>query len=103
MTGQSKLIGSKTFTNESSNVYTRGQMNFVSDTVLSKISNFMNFGLLSVNTTDELGSISDPTTIIGRRTHGSNWLPLSHCISEATQDIVSGKKAKNHYNFKSEF
>ena len=96
----SKVISSKTFTNESADVYSRGQMNFGSDTVLSKSPNFMDFGLYSVNTTDELGS---PTSKIGRMTDGSKWIPPGHDISETIADRVIGTKAKNHHNFKSEF
>ena len=44
----SKVIGSKTSTNKSANVYGRGRMNFASDTVLSESPNFMDFGLSSV-------------------------------------------------------
>ena len=33
----------------------------------------------------------------------ANWLPSGHNISESTADRVSGTKAKNHDNFKSEF
>ena len=57
----------------------------------------------SVDTTDELGSVITPTTIIGSATHESIWIPLSHIISEATEDRVSGKKSKHNYNFKSVF
>ena len=103
MPGRSKLIGSKTFTNEISNVYTRGQMNFVSDTVLSKSPSFMDFGLSSVNTTDELGSVFVPTTRILRLADIYNCILTVHDISESTVDTVSGTKSKNHYNFKSEF
>ena len=78
-------------------------MDFGSDTVLSESPNFMDFGLSSVNTTDELGSVSAPTTRIVRTEYAFNWLPPYHDISEATADRVSGTKAKNHYNFKSEF
>ena len=80
----SKVIGRK-FANKSiADVYPRSRMNFASDTVLSKSPNFMDLGMLSVNTTDNLGSVFAPTTRIGPATHGSNWLPRSHFISEAT-------------------
>ena len=68
----SKAIGSKKITNEIAKVYGRGQMNFRSDTVLSESPNFMYFGLLSVNTTNELGSILIPTTRSASPTDGSN-------------------------------
>ena len=101
--GWSKVIGSKTFTNESADVSARFWMKFRSETVLSEITNFMDFGLSDVNTTDELGSVFVPTNRVRRSTDGSNWLPPGNDISEATADRVSGAKEKNHYNFKSEF
>ena len=78
-------------------------MNFGSDTVLSKSPNFMNFGLSSVNTTDELDFVFVPTTRVGSQTDGSNCLLSGYDISESTGGRVSETKAKNHYNFKSEF
>ena len=99
----SKVIGSK-FTNESiTDVYARGQRNTMSDAVLSKIPNFMDLGLLSVNTTDELGFVFAPTTTTTLVTHGSNWILCSHRFSVATSDRVSGTKSKQNYNFKSFF
>ena len=97
------MIGSKTFTNKRADVYARSQMNFGSDTVLSKSPNFMDFGLLSVNITDELRSVFIPTTRSGRPMDVPNWILPGHDISEATAYIVSGTKARNNYNFKSEF
>ena len=78
-------------------------MNLESDTFLSESTNFTDFELSSVDTTDELESVFASTTRIGLEMHGSDWLPCSHCISEATSDRVNRKKAKNHYNFKSGF
>ena len=63
-------------------------MNFGSDTVLSKISNSMDFGLSFVSTTNELRSIFIPTTIFGRPTDDSNGILPGHVISEATVDRV---------------
>ena len=100
---RSKAISSKIFTNKSADVYAQSRMNFGSDTVLSKSPNFMDFGLSSVNTMDELGSVFIITNRIGRPMGGSNWILSCHDISESTADRVSRTKAKNHYNFKSEF
>ena len=97
------VIGSKTFTNGSANIYACSRMNFGSDTILSKSPDFMVFGLSSIKTTDEIRSVFVPTARIVRPTDGSNWLPPGHDISEATEDRVRGTKARNHYNFKSEF
>ena len=63
----------------------------------------MDFGLSSVNKTDELKSVFIPTSRSGSPTDGSLCLPPGHDISVAAADIVSGTKAKNHYNFKIEF
>ena len=71
-------------------------MNFRSDTALSVSPKFMDFGLSSVITTDELGFVLVNTTRIRRLTDSSNWLTSGHDISEATEDILCGKKAKNH-------
>ena len=70
--GWSKIIGSKVVTHESADVYVCIRMNFGSDTVLSKNTNFMNFGLSPVNTTDKLGSVIVPTTRVRMPTNGSS-------------------------------
>ena len=101
--GWSKIIGNKVVTDESVNIYMRGQTNFGSDTVLSKNPNFMNFGLLPVNTTDKLRSIIVLTARVGGPRNGSNWLQSGHDIEEAKLDRVRKTKANNHYNFKSYF
>ena len=72
--GWSKIIGSKVVTDESANVYVHRRMNFGSDTVLSKNTNFKNFWMSHVNTIDKLGSVIVPTTRFGRPTNGYNWL-----------------------------
>ena len=95
-----KVVGSKIFTNESAGVYAFGQMNLGSDTVLSESPKFMDFGMSSVNTMDELRSVFIPNIRIGRSTHGSNWLSPGHDISVTVVNKLSGTKAKNHYNFK---
>ena len=92
----SMVIGSKTFTNKSADVYACIRMNSGSDTVLSKSPKFMDFGLSYVNTTDELGSVFVRTTRKGSPMDGSNWLPPGQYIIEATADRVSRRKAKNH-------
>ena len=103
MPSWSKAVGIKLANKSSADVYARCRMNLASDTVLRKSPNFMDFGLSSFNTTDELGSFFAYTTTIGSAMHGSNWLLSNHCISEDTSDRASRTKAKNHYNFKSEF
>ena len=79
-----KVIGSKTFTKIIADIYARIRMNIADDIVLSKSPNFMDFGISSVNTTDELRSVFIPTTRIRRLTGGSNWLLPGLYISQAT-------------------
>ena len=75
----------------------------MSDTVLSKSPNFMDLGMSSVDTTDELGSVFSPTNIIDLLTHGSDRPMCGHHISGATTDRVSGTRPKHNYNLKSDF
>ena len=87
----SKVIGRK-FSDESSfDVYSRCRMNLTSDAILTKIPNFMNMGLSSIHTSDELGSVFIHTTRIIILTDGSNWILPGHRINEVTADKVIKK------------
>ena len=76
----SKAISCKLSKGYIADVYLRCWMKLALDTVLTKSPNFMNPGLSSVHTSDELGSVFIPTTRIGIPTDGSNWLLTDHCI-----------------------
>ena len=78
-------------------------MNLVFDTVLTKIPNFVNLGLLSVHTSDELRSVFISITRIVTPTDGSNWLPPVHSIGEVTADRVSRTGSEQDYNAKADF
>ena len=78
-------------------------MNLARETALTKSTNFMDMGLLSVHTSDELGSVFITTTRIGSLTDGSNCLAPGHCIGEVTADILSGTSPEQNYNSKSDF
>ena len=93
--GWSEIIGSRVVTNKIADVYARSRMQFGSDTVLSQNPKCI--------TTGKLGSFIVPTTRDSRPKNGSDWLQPGHDIEEATTDGVSKTKAKNHYNFKSDF
>ena len=99
----SKIIDSKTFTTKSDDVSAGVRMKFRSDNVLSVSRNFMDLGMSFVDTTNEIWSVFASTTRIISSSYVYDWLPRSHFISKATEDIVIETKAKNHYNFKSEF
>ena len=78
-------------------------MNLTSDAVLTKGPNFMNLGLSSVNTLDELGFVFIPTTRIERPMDGSNCIPPSRCIGEVTADRVISMRSEQNYNAKTDF
>ena len=99
----SKLIGS-IFTNESSDdVNLRCRMNFTCDAVLTESPNFVNMGLSSVHTSDEIGSVFIPNARIGTLTDGSNWLLTGHRIGEVTVDRVIRMGSEQDYNAKTDF
>ena len=87
----------------SADVYSRCRMNLTRDAVLNKIQNFMNLGLSSVHTSDEIGSVFIPPTIIGRPDDGSNWLPPGHRIGEVAADRVIRMGSGQNYNAKTDF
>ena len=67
-------------------------MNFGSDAVVTPNPNFVNFGLVSVNITEKLGSVSVTTTRHERAMNSSDWIWRGNDIEEATADRVSEKK-----------
>ena len=78
-------------------------MNLTYDTLLAKIPHFMNLGLSSVYTPDELDSVFIPSTIIRRPTDGSNWLPPGYIIFKVTSDRKSRTRSEQNYSAKTDF
>ena len=78
-------------------------MNLTCDTVLVKSSNFVNLRLLSVHTSNELGSVFIPTTKIRTLTGSSNWLPPGHSSGDVTADVVSRTESEQDYKDKTDF
>ena len=92
------------FSNKSSaDVYSCFWMNLTRDSVLTESPNFMNLGLLSVHTLDELEYVFTPNNRIGRPTDGSNWPPPGHSIGEVKEDRVSRTGSEQNYNTKTDF
>ena len=73
------------------------------DAVLTESPNFMNLGLSSVHTSDELGSVFIPTTRIGRPIDGSNLIPPGHIFGEVTADRVIRTRSEQNYSAKTDF
>ena len=83
-----KVSGRKFTEKSSPNINSRFRMNLTRDDVLTESPNVVNLDILSVHTSNELGSVFIPTTRIGTPTEGSNWLPPGYCIGEVTEDIL---------------
>ena len=99
----SKFICQK-FTNKlSADVNSCCWMNLTHDAVLTKSPNFVNLGLSSVHTFDEIGSVCIPTSRIGTPEDGFNWILPGHCIGEVTSDRVRRKGSDQNYNAKTDF
>ena len=99
----SKVIGHK-FTNKSSaDINSLCWTKLTRDTVLSKIPYFVNLGISSVHTADELGPVFILTTRIRTPTNGSNWLPPGHSIGEITAERVIRTGSDKDYNAKTDF
>ena len=99
----SKVISRELSNNSIADIYLRCWVNFTRDAVFTKMPNFMNLGLLSVHTSDELGSFSIPTTRIVRPTDGPNWLMPGHIISKVTADILTRMRSEKNYSSKTYF
>ena len=99
----SKVIGCK-FTNKSSaNVNSHCWTNIRTDAYLTKNPNFVNLGLVSIHTSEKLGSVLIPTTIIITQTGYPNWIPDSHSIVEVAADRVIRIGSEQNYNDKTDF
>ena len=97
------VIGRKFSEETSADVYSRCQMNLTRDAVLAESPNFMNPGLLSVHTSDELGYVVILTNRIRKPTGGSNWLLPGHFIGEVTADRVIKTGSEQNYNARTDF
>ena len=99
----SKVISRKLSDKSSADVYLRCRTNLTRDDVFTESPNFMNLGLSSVHTSDELGSVLFPNARIGRPVDRSNWIPPGHLIGEVTTDIVSRTRSEQNYISKNDF
>ena len=95
----SNVVGCKFADNCIVNVNLPCRMNSGSNVVFTQNPNFINLGIASVNTTDKLGSIRNPTTRVGRPTSRSNRIRHGHDIEEATSDRVSETRSHSEYFF----
>ena len=99
----SKLIEHKLSNDSSADIFSRCQVNFTRDIVMTKSTDFLNLRLSAVHTSDELRSVSIPTTRIRRPTDGSNWLPPGHLIDELIAYRMNRARSEQNYSSKTDF
>ena len=78
-------------------------MNFASNSVIGKSSNFKDLGLSPDHTTDKLKSIIGPATRVEGLTDSIHWIAYRHNIEDVTVEIVRHTKAYSDYIKNSEF
>ena len=99
----SKLIGRELSHDSRVDIYLRCPVNFTHYAVGTESPNFMNLGISSVHTSDELRSFIIPDTRITRPVDGSNWILSGHLIGEVTESRMSGMRSEQNYSSKTDF
>ena len=98
-----KVIVHKLSDGSINDLYLRCRMNFAADVFQTQAPQFMNLGLLTINTLDESGFLVPPATRIRRPTNGSHWSDLDLIFGEATAVGMSAAKSYHDYNYKTDF
>ena len=78
-------------------------MNFSSNVVETEAPQFVDLVILFINTSNELGVLSTPATIIRRPTDGSHWSVSDHIFGEATVVRISAARSNQDYSYKTDF
>ena len=78
-------------------------MDFPSNSIVTKIPNFLDLRLSPANITDKLKLFIDPTTRVERLMNDSNWIASRHDIEEVTVERVSEAKLYSDYIFLNKF
>ena len=86
----SKLIGREMSHIPSADIYSRCQMHFTSNAVVTEAPNFMDLVIPDVNTSNEFNTFGTPTIRIRRTTDGPHWSAPDHIFGEATTFGMSG-------------
>ena len=75
----------------------------MSNAVGTKIPDFMNLGILAINTLEELSSFCTPDTRVGRPMDVPNWSASGHVFGEVTAVGMSGTRSEQNYSYKTDF
>ena len=94
----SKVIGQKLADGSSWDLYFCCRINFENDYSQIQASQFMNLGILAINTLNEGGLLGTTATRVLSPEDGSNWSALNHVFGEATAVRMSATKSDHDYN-----
>ena len=93
----SKAIGPELSDDSIADIYSLCLVKFMRDAVVTASPKFMNLGLSSVHTLDELGSFRIPVNRIRRPADGSNWLTPGNLIGEVTAARMRRMRSDKNY------
>ena len=78
-------------------------MDFTSNSVRYEAPNFLDLGLLAVNTSDEFNTFGTPDTRVISPTDGPHCYAPDHVFGEATASVMSGTRSELDYSYKTDF
>ena len=78
-------------------------MKFLRNVVQTELPQFVDLGILAINTFNESGVLGTPVTRILRLTDGSHWTAPGHVFSEAIAVRMSAASSDQDYSYKTDF
>ena len=75
----------------------------MSNAVGTEAPNFVDLGILVVNTSDEFNTFGAPAIRVRRLTDGTQWSAPDHVFGEATVFVMSGTRSELDYIYKTGF
>ena len=99
----SKLISHKPSDSSSDDLYSHFRMNLVSDVVQTEASQFVDLGILAINTLNESSVFGTPVARIKRTEYVSHWSVTDHVIGDSTAVRMIASKSDHDYSYKTDF
>ena len=78
-------------------------MKFLSNVVQTEAPQFVDLGLLTINTSNDLSLLVTPATRIRRPTDGYHWSMTDRVFGEATSVIMNVARSGQDYSYKTNF
>ena len=98
-----KVIVSELFHGSNSDIYLHFRIDYVSIVVQTEAPQFVDLGLLDVNTLDEFSILCNPTTRIIRSMDVFHMSALNHVFGEATMVGINVARSDHDYIYKTDF